>query len=64
MSVIAEIAADLRDVTTAPGAVRRIAYCRECNRQISAETAAANGGCCNAHAVMGTRWTRSDDYRP
>lgn len=36
----------------------RIAYCRVCQRQISAETAAANGGNCNAHAheAVGARW--------
>lgn len=50
-------------VTTAPGAVRRIAYCRVCNKQIAAETAAENGGNCHAHAVIDTRWRASDDYR-
>lgn len=65
MTVIAEIAADLRAVTTAPGALVRIAYCRVCQRQISAETAAANGGNCHAHAheAVGARWNASDDYR-
>lgn len=53
----------LTDVTTSPGAVRHIAYCRVCNAQISAETAAANGGNCHAHAPMDTRWNKSDDYR-
>lgn len=52
------------DVTIAPGAVRRIAYCRVCSAQISAETAAANGGNCHAHAPVDTRWNKSDDWRP
>lgn len=52
-------------VTTAPGALRRIAYCRVCDRKISAETATANGGNCHAHAhsAIGVRWAASDDYR-
>lgn len=59
-----KLQADLAVITVAPGAVRLIAYCRECGKQISAETAAENGGCCHAHAVSDTRWSKSDDYRP
>lgn len=53
-------------LTVAPGAVRHIAYCRTCGKQISAETARENGGHCHAHAnaAVGVRWSRSDDYRP
>lgn len=59
-----KLQADLAVITVAPGAVRRIAYCRTCGKQISADTAAENDGKCHMHAAASARWTASDDYRP
>lgn len=65
MSTIAEIAAELASALTT-NTTRAIAYCRTCSREISAQTAAENGGNCNAHAheAVGVRWQASDDWRP
>lgn len=41
-----------------------IGLCRACGCAVNANTFAANGGFCNAHAARDRQWRDSDDYRP